>query len=104
MTHYFFVTKYFLILILFIFLYSRFLLVIYFIRISVYMSIPISQFIPPPECSRLMMTAIISNMDAVACVRKYLVEASIARGLKFFIMMGMIAVMCISNLIQASNQ
>ena len=34
--------------ILFIFLYSRFLLVIYFIHISVYMSIPISQFIPPP--------------------------------------------------------
>ena len=35
-------------LVLFIFLYSRFLLVIYFIHISVYMSIPISQFIPPP--------------------------------------------------------
>ena len=34
--------------ILFIFLYSRFLLVIHFIHISVYMSIPISQFIPPP--------------------------------------------------------
>ena len=33
--------------ILLIFLYSRFLLVIYFIHISVYMSIPISQFIPP---------------------------------------------------------
>ena len=31
-----------------IFLYSRFLLVIYFIHISVYMSIPISQFIPTP--------------------------------------------------------
>ena len=31
----------------FIFLYSRFLLVIYFIHVSVYMSIPISQFIPP---------------------------------------------------------
>ena len=30
------------------FLYSRFLLVIYFIHISVYMSIPNSQFIPPP--------------------------------------------------------
>ena len=34
--------------ILFIFLCSRFLLVIHFIHISVYMSIPISQFIPPP--------------------------------------------------------
>ena len=30
------------------FLYSRFLLVIYFIHTSVYMSIPTSQFIPPP--------------------------------------------------------
>ena len=36
--------------ILFLFLYSRFLLVIHFIHISVYMSIPTSQFItqPPP--------------------------------------------------------
>ena len=34
--------------ILFIFLYSRFLLVINFIHISVYMSIPIAQFITPP--------------------------------------------------------
>ena len=32
----------------FFFKYSRFLLVIYFIHISVYMSIPISQFITPP--------------------------------------------------------
>ena len=39
---------FFLNFILFIFLYSRFLLVIYFIHISVYMSVPISQFIPPP--------------------------------------------------------
>ena len=31
------------------FLYSRFLLVIHFIHISVYMSIPISQFITPPS-------------------------------------------------------
>ena len=31
-----------------IFLYSTFLLVIHFTHISVYMSIPISQFIPPP--------------------------------------------------------
>ena len=30
------------------FLYSRFLLVIHFVHISVYMSVPISQFIPPP--------------------------------------------------------
>ena len=33
---------------LFIVLYSRFLLVIHFIHISVFMSIPISQFITPP--------------------------------------------------------
>ena len=32
----------------FFFLYSRFLLVIHFIHISVYMLIPISQYIPPP--------------------------------------------------------
>ena len=32
----------------FTFLYSRFLLVIYFIHISVYMPLPISQFIPSP--------------------------------------------------------
>ena len=41
------------ILFYFIFLYSTFLLVIRFIHISVYMSIPISQFItppPPPPC------------------------------------------------------
>ena len=33
---------------IYLFLYSRFLLVICFIHISVYVSIPISQFIPPP--------------------------------------------------------
>ena len=38
---------YFFLIYLFIYLYSRFLLVTYFIHISVYMSIPISQFIPP---------------------------------------------------------
>ena len=38
--------------ILFIFLYCRFLLVIHFIHISVYMSIPISQFITPPPAHR----------------------------------------------------
>ena len=36
-------------LILFIFLYSRFLLLINFIHISVYMSIPVAQFITPPS-------------------------------------------------------
>ena len=37
-----------------------------------------------PEQSKLMMTAIISNMGVVACVKKYLVEASMARGLVFY--------------------
>ena len=36
------------------FLYSRFLLVTYFIHISVHMSIPISQFIPPPPPSQFL--------------------------------------------------
>ena len=57
-----------------------------------------------PECDRLMMTAIISSVDVVACFRKYLVEASMARGLKFFIIIGMMAIMFISNPIQASSQ
>lgn len=48
--------------------------------------------------------AIMSSMDAVACVRKYLVEASVARGLGFFIIIGMMAIMFISNPIQANNQ
>ena len=39
-----------------------------------------------PEYSKLMMTAIISSMDVVACVKKYLVEASMACGLKFFLL------------------
>src|SRR3712207_1022189 len=41
------------------------------------------------EYIRLMMIAIMRSMDAVAWVRKYLVEASMARGLYFFIRMGM---------------
>ena len=40
---------------LFIYSHSRFLLVINFIHISVYMSIPISQFVtPPPPCPRCL--------------------------------------------------
>lgn len=45
-----------------------------------------------------------SSMDAVACVRKYLVEASVARGLDRFIIMGMMASMFISKPIQTSSQ
>ena len=44
------------------------------------------------ECIRLIIIASISNEDAVACVRKYLAEASVARGLGFFIMIGMMAI------------
>lgn len=50
------------------------------------------------------MTPIISNIEAVACVRKYFVEASMARGLYFFMRIGMMASMFISNPIQISNQ
>lgn len=50
------------------------------------------------------MTPIISNIEAVACVRKYFVAASMARGLNFFIRTGMMASMFISNPIQINNQ
>lgn len=50
------------------------------------------------------MMAIISIMEAVACVRKYFVAASVARGLKFFINTGIIANRFISNPIQMSSQ
>ena len=45
----------------FFFLYSRFLLVIYFIHISVYMSIPISLFIPHPRFSPLVPIRLFST-------------------------------------------
>lgn len=57
-----------------------------------------------PENIRLIMTAIINNIEAVDWVRKYLVDASVARGLWFFIIMGMMASMFISNPIQMSSQ
>lgn len=57
-----------------------------------------------PECSRLVIMASMSSMDAVAWVRKYLVEASMARGLYRFISMGMTASMFISNPIQMRSQ
>ena len=41
-----------------------------------------------PENIRLIITAIISNMEAVDWVRKYLVDASVARGLCLLIMIG----------------
>lgn len=45
-----------------------------------------------------------SSMDAVAWVRKYFVEASMDRGLYFFIKMGMMANIFISNPIQTVSQ
>lgn len=50
------------------------------------------------------MRASVSSMDVVACVRKYLVEASVDRGLDHFIVMGMMASMFISKPIQTSSQ
>lgn len=57
-----------------------------------------------PEWRRLMMMASMSSMDAVACVRKYLVDASVDRGLDCFIIIGITASMFISNPIQISSQ
>ena len=57
-----------------------------------------------PEKIRLIMMPIIRIMDAVACARKYFVDASVARGLWFFIRIGMIANMFISKPIQVSSQ
>lgn len=57
-----------------------------------------------PEWRRLIMMANISSMDAVACVRKYLVEASVDRGLDRFIIIGMMASIFISKPIQTSSQ
>ena len=57
-----------------------------------------------PENIRLMMTAIINSIEAVDWVKKYLVDASVARGLWFFIITGIMASMFISNPIQMSSQ
>lgn len=57
-----------------------------------------------PECSRLIMIPIINSMDAVACIRKYFVDASMARGLNFFIRMGITANIFISKPIQVNIQ
>ena len=57
-----------------------------------------------PENIKLMIMAIISSIEAVDWVKKYLVDASVARGLCFFIIMGIMASMFISNPIQISSQ
>lgn len=57
-----------------------------------------------PEYIKLMRTASISSMDAVACVKKYLVAASVDRGLCCFVSIGMTASIFISNPIQIISQ
>lgn len=57
-----------------------------------------------PEYMRLMVMPIIRIIDAVACVRRYFVDASMARGLDFFMRIGMIASMFISKPIQIISQ
>lgn len=48
--------------------------------------------------------ASISSIDAVACVRRYFAEASMDRGLYFFIRIGMIANIFISKPIHTISQ
>lgn len=54
------------------------------------------------EYIKLVIIIVISSSDMVACVRKYLVNASVTCGL--IIRVGIIASMFISVLIQISNQ
>lgn len=53
-----------------------------------------------PEYRRLKMIPIIRSIDAVACVRKYFVDVSVAHGLYFSMRIGMRASMFISKPIQ----
>lgn len=57
-----------------------------------------------PDSRLLRVIAIIRIMDAVDCIRKYLVAASVERGLVFLIKIGMKASMFISRPAQARNQ
>lgn len=57
-----------------------------------------------PEYIRLIMMANTRIIDAVACVKKYFVAASVDRGLYFFIRTGMMAIIFISNPSQVINQ
>lgn len=50
------------------------------------------------------MIAIMRIIDAVDCIRKYLMAASVERGFVFFIRIGMKASMFISRPTQARNQ
>lgn len=57
-----------------------------------------------PVYNRLVIAAIMRSMDAVACVRKYFVAASVDRGLCSFVSSGMMASIFISNPTQVINQ
>lgn len=57
-----------------------------------------------PEYIKLIITANIRSMEAVACVKKYLVAASVDRGLCCFISIGIMASIFISNPIQIISQ
>lgn len=57
-----------------------------------------------PVYSRLIVAAIIRSMEAVVCVKKYFVAASVDRGLCCFVSRGIIASIFISNPTQTINQ
>lgn len=57
-----------------------------------------------PEYIKLIIMASMRIIDAVACVKKYLVAASIDRGEYFFIRTGTMAIMFISKPNQVINQ
>lgn len=53
---------------------------------------------------RLIIAAIIRSIEAVACVKKYFVAASVDRGLCCLVSSGIIASIFISNPTQTKNQ
>lgn len=57
-----------------------------------------------PESRMLSVIAIIRIIDAVACVKKYLVAASVDRGVALLIRIGIIASIFISNPIHIVSQ
>lgn len=57
-----------------------------------------------PEVMKFEVIEARKIMEAVACVRKYLVAASVDRGLIFLIRMGIIASMLISRPIHISKR
>lgn len=57
-----------------------------------------------PVYSKLMVVARIRSIEAVACVKKYLVAASVVRGLCVLVSNGIIANIFISNPVHTKNQ